>query len=71
MSNGQRYSVMVKLDQMQGSYTLRFASYPYGSDMQQVIEGQATIVYQVWPLPFFDAIRESNCSRATLEWACP
>ncbi|KAK0615537.1 Laccase abr2 [Lasiodiplodia hormozganensis] len=42
----QRYSVMVKLDQMPGNYTLRFASYPYGSDMQQVIEGQATIVYQ-------------------------
>ncbi|KAB2573754.1 Laccase abr2 [Lasiodiplodia theobromae] len=46
MSNGQRYSVMVKLDQMPGNYTLRFASYPYGSDMQQVTEGQATIVYQ-------------------------
>lgn len=50
MSNGQRYSVMIKLDQMPGNYTLRFASYPYGSDMQQVIEGQTTIVYQVWLL---------------------
>lgn len=49
---------MVKLDQMPGNYNLRFASYPYGSDMQQVIEGQATIVYQVWLLLYFNSIHE-------------
>jgi len=37
---------MVRLDQMPGNYNLRFASYPYG-DMQQVIEGQAILSYQV------------------------
>merc|ERR1712000_131312 len=45
VSIGQRYSVMVSLDQTPGNYYLRFASYPYG-DMQQVIEGQAILSYQ-------------------------
>jgi len=45
ISIGQRYSVMVRLDQKPGNYYLRFASYPYG-DMQQVIEGQAILSYQ-------------------------
>ncbi|KAH8705516.1 Cupredoxin [Talaromyces proteolyticus] len=44
ISLGQRYSVMIKLDQMTGDYYLRFASYPTG-DMQQVIEGQAVVSY--------------------------
>lgn len=39
---GQRYSVMVRLDQPPGQYYLRFASYPVG-DMQQVIEDQAIV----------------------------
>jgi hypothetical protein len=46
MSIGQRYSVMIKLDQPPSDYLLRFASYPYG-DMQQVIEGQAVVSYNV------------------------
>jgi L-ascorbate oxidase len=46
MAIGQRYSVMIKLDQTPGNYYLRFASYPSG-DMQQVIEGQAIISYDV------------------------
>jgi len=44
ISIGQRYSVMVRLDQQQGMYSLRFASYPYG-DMQQIIEGHAMMSY--------------------------
>merc|ERR1712000_427167 len=39
---GQRYSVMIKLDQSPGNYFLRFATYPAG-DMQQVLEDQAII----------------------------
>lgn len=46
MSIGQRYSVMVKLNQNHANYYLRYASYPYG-DMQQVIEGRAILSYQV------------------------
>ncbi|KAL2391842.1 hypothetical protein ABEF93_000073 [Exophiala dermatitidis] len=45
ISIGQRYSVMIRLDQKPGDYYLRFASYPYG-DMQQVIEDQAILSYQ-------------------------
>jgi len=41
---GQRYSVMIKLDQSPGNYFLRFATYPAG-DMQQVLEDQAIISY--------------------------
>ncbi|KAJ6105299.1 hypothetical protein N7523_010109 [Penicillium sp. IBT 18751x] len=41
---GQRYSVMIKLDQRPGNYYLRFATYPNG-DMQQVLEGQAIVSY--------------------------
>ncbi|KFY02596.1 hypothetical protein V490_00449, partial [Pseudogymnoascus sp. VKM F-3557] len=41
---GQRYSVMIKLDQSPGNYFLRFATYPAG-DMQQVLEEQAIISY--------------------------
>ncbi|KAJ5350264.1 hypothetical protein N7541_007991 [Penicillium brevicompactum] len=41
---GQRYSVMIKLDQPEASYYLRFATYPSG-DMQQVLEGQAIVSY--------------------------
>lgn len=44
ISLGQRYSVMIRLDQVPGDYYLRFASYPTG-DMQQVIEGQAIVSY--------------------------
>ncbi|KAJ5343453.1 hypothetical protein N7541_008006 [Penicillium brevicompactum] len=43
---GQRYSVMIKLDQQPGNYYLRFATYPNG-DMQQVLEGQAIVSYAV------------------------
>ena len=46
MSLGQRYSVMVRLDQPAGNYFLRFATYPTG-DMQQVLEGQAIVSYDV------------------------
>jgi hypothetical protein len=46
MALGQRYSVMIKLDQMPGDYALRFATYPTG-DMQQVLEGQAVMRYSV------------------------
>ncbi|KAJ5350197.1 hypothetical protein N7541_007924 [Penicillium brevicompactum] len=41
---GQRYSVMILLDQTPGNYYLRFATYPEG-DMQQVLEGQAIVSY--------------------------
>ncbi|KAF5712261.1 Cupredoxin [Fusarium mundagurra] len=44
MELGQRYSVMVKLDQSPGNYYLRFATFPSG-DMQQVLEGQAIVSY--------------------------
>lgn len=48
MAVGQRYSVMIKLDQPLPlrNYYLRFASYPTG-DMQQVIEGRAVVSYTV------------------------
>ena len=46
MAIGQRYSVMIKLDQTFGEYYLRFATYPWG-DMQQVMEGQAIVSYNV------------------------
>lgn len=46
ISIGQRYSVMVRLNQPPGDYLLRFASYPFG-DMQQVIEGLAIVSYKV------------------------
>lgn len=46
MELGQRYSVMVKLDQSPGNYYLRFATFPSG-DMQQVLEGQAIVSYNV------------------------
>lgn len=46
MELGQRYSVMVKLDQRPGNYYLRFATYPSG-DMQQVLEGRAIVSYSV------------------------
>lgn len=42
---GERYSVMIKLDQKPGQYLLRYASYPTG-DMQQVVEDLAVITYQ-------------------------
>ncbi|TVY74179.1 Laccase-1 [Fusarium oxysporum f. sp. cubense] len=44
MELGQRYSVMVKLDQSPGNYYLRFTTFPSG-DMQQVLEGQAIVSY--------------------------
>ncbi|KAF5579807.1 Cupredoxin [Fusarium pseudocircinatum] len=44
MELGQRYSVMVKLDQPPRNYYLRFAAFPSG-DMQQVLEGQAIVSY--------------------------
>lgn len=46
MDLGQRYSVMIKLDQEPGQYYLRFATFPNG-DMGQVLEGQATVSYNV------------------------
>ncbi|RSL98516.1 hypothetical protein CDV31_012583 [Fusarium ambrosium] len=46
MELGQRYSVMVKLDQSPGNYFLRFATFPSG-DMQQVLEGRAIVSYHV------------------------
>lgn len=46
LSVGQRYSVMIRLDQSPGNYSLRFATYPTG-DMQQVLEGQAIVAYSV------------------------
>lgn len=46
MELGQRYSVMVKLDQEPGSYSLRYATYPSG-DMQQVLQGRSIVVYDV------------------------
>lgn len=50
MSIGQRYSVMIRLDQKPGNYYLRFASYPVG-DMQQVLEELATVSSSVSALP--------------------
>lgn len=46
MALGQRYSVMIRLNQTAGNYFLRFATYPVG-DMQQVLEGQAIVSYNV------------------------
>lgn len=46
MALGQRYSVMIELNQMPANYYLRFATYTVG-DMQQVMEGQAIISYNV------------------------
>ena len=37
---------MIELDQSPGNYYLRFATYPNG-DMQQVLEGQAIVSYDV------------------------
>lgn len=51
MELGQRYSVMVKLDQRPGNYHLRFATYPSG-DMQQVLEGRAIVSYSVSGLSY-------------------
>ena len=51
MELGQRYSVMVKLDQRPGNYYLRFATYPSG-DMQQVLEGRAIVSYSVRGLSY-------------------
>ncbi|MCJ1246618.1 hypothetical protein MMC30_003827 [Trapelia coarctata] len=45
ISLGQRYSVMIRLNQKPGHYYLRFATYPTG-DMQQVLEGQAVVSYK-------------------------
>ncbi|KAI9825321.1 MAG: hypothetical protein M1819_000567 [Sarea resinae] len=44
MSIGQRYSVLIRLDQAPGSYALRYATYPTG-DMQQVLEGHSIVTY--------------------------
>lgn len=46
MELGQRYSVMIKLDQSPGDYYLRFATFPSG-DMQQILEGRAIVSYEV------------------------
>ncbi|PYH94878.1 hypothetical protein BO71DRAFT_378813 [Aspergillus ellipticus CBS 707.79] len=53
---GQRYSVMVRLDQKPGNYYLRFASYPDDDMMKQVVEGQAIVSYTV------DDMTSSNSS---------
>lgn len=42
---GERYSVMVRLDQKPGDYYLRFAATPVG-DMQQVLEDAAVVQYE-------------------------
>lgn len=42
---GERYSVVIKLDQTPGDYLLRFAATPVG-DMQQVIEDVAVVRYK-------------------------
>ncbi|KAI9680058.1 MAG: hypothetical protein M1817_005074 [Caeruleum heppii] len=44
ISIGQRYSVMIELNQKPGKYALRYATYPMG-DMQQVLESQAIVSY--------------------------
>ncbi|KAK9342670.1 multicopper oxidase-domain-containing protein [Lipomyces starkeyi] len=54
ISIGQRYSVMIKLNQPPGDYLLRYASNPFG-DMQQVIEGQAIISYNANSTGGFDS----------------
>ena len=45
MGIGERYSVMVKLDQRPGDYYLRFAATPLG-DMQQIVEDAAVVQYE-------------------------
>ncbi|EON65842.1 hypothetical protein W97_05084 [Coniosporium apollinis CBS 100218] len=62
ISIGQRYSVMIKLNQQPGDYFLRFASYPLG-DMQQVIEGQAIVSYNV------EATNDTNLSNVRFDEA--
>ena len=51
---GQRYSVLIKLDQTSGSYAFRYATYPAG-DMQQVLQSHSIVSYNVnlcsWNLP--------------------
>ena len=51
---GQRYSVLIKLDQTSGSYAFRYATYPAG-DMQQLLQGHSIVSYNVnlcsWNLP--------------------
>lgn len=46
MQLGERYSVMIKLDQKPGDYRLRFATYPAG-DMQQILQSHAIVSYTV------------------------
>lgn len=69
MSIGQRYSVMVKLNQRPGDYLLRFASYPLG-DMQQVIESQAIVSYGVRMAYLSSLGFTSNSLRRILRTAC-
>lgn len=52
MGIGQRYSIMIKLDQKPGNYALRYATYPTG-DMQQVLEGHSIVSYEVSKPPIF------------------
>lgn len=63
MELGQRYSVMIKLDQQPDSYNFRFATYPSG-DMQQVLEGYAVVSYSV------SAFRPSTWNSLTVATGC-
>jgi len=53
LSLGQRYSVLIKLDQMYGNYSLHFATYLTG-DMRQGLENQAVVSYTVRLIFFCD-----------------
>jgi len=66
MAVGQRYSVMIKLNQMPGDYSLRFATFPTG-DMQQVLEGQAVVHYSVCLTWFLQKYEDPLTNTRTLQ----
>ena len=68
MELGQRYSVMIKLDREPGSYHLRYATYPSGDDMQQVLEGRSTVSYAVSRAP---SLSRSPAARSPKRCECP
>lgn len=52
---------MIRLDQHPGDYYLRFTTYPNGDPMmQQVLEGQAIVSYNVSDPPLSRKWYESN-----------
>src|SRR4051812_16653869 len=54
---------MIRLDQMPGDYSFRFATYPDG-DMQQVLEGQAIVSYSVRSDPVCYSLSEvADCKQ--------